>query len=689
MVEDLTSPGEGAWKSRRSEVLQRSDASSLRIVVALRSESDAASFERDVSASARQRVKVFRSAAFDDGLGSGFGSCRVVRRFPSFCMMVLECSSERALGVLRRDARVRFAHREGVYSVASMSWGLDRIDPPMDGVYRPSRNGSGVGVFVVDTGLDCGHAEWSGNCVNVFDAFSDCLSLNNDGHGHGTHCAGTVAGRSVGVSPGARVYGVKVLDDDGSGSSVSVLSGLEFIYTQYAAPAVISMSIGGLCDDITCAQDATVRVIDDYLVPAGFTVVVAAANDACDACTVSPAAARKAITVGATNAADRRASYSNFGACVDVYAPGSAITSACAGGNTLMSGYCNGDYLTISGTSMATPHVAGIVAQLLQWSEGSLTPAQMLSWVQDDGTYLASLDDDGGRPVLSTIPRSQPVASATSDNGYATPGAWICDKGYTGSSCTVSAPLLLTCTADRPDLLVAYAINQQSDDGWGQNDSLVVATYPALLPVMNGTLPCNYATDVQACAVGSVYVAAFCAPPSSWSHTYKELYVDPCASYMYGAYPGEYFTFEVNSADQSCAVYSDFHRLSDNAALARSLCPPELASFWDSATPTRAPTHAPTLAPTPAPSENASQSGDHAARGESHSDAESALLIALPTSLVLMCMLFALIDRLRRQRRDQESHLHMASLFKVRRLHAELKDDPEVPPRPLNDVTVL
>ena len=233
------------------------------------------------------------------------------------------------------------------------AWGLDRIDQralPLNSNYLLAGNqGEGVDVFVLDTGVRTTHTEFGGRARTLWSAFS----TSGDGNGHGTHCAGTVGGSTYGVAKKARIFGVKVLDDAGSGSVSGIVAGCDQVITYCKTSGrrcVASMSLGGGFSSSLNLAIASLRA-------AGIPTTVAAGNENQDACNVSPASERTAITVGATDSTDTKASYSNWGSCVDIHAPGSAITSSISTGDTATA--------TWSGTSMATPHVAGAVALLL------------------------------------------------------------------------------------------------------------------------------------------------------------------------------------------------------------------------------------------------------------------------------------------------------------------------------------
>ncbi|OSC53636.1 serine protease, partial [Streptomyces sp. 4F] len=246
------------------------------------------------------------------------------------------------------------------------SWGLDRIDQqnrPLDSSYTyPDSAGQGVTAYVIDTGVRITHSDFGGRASYGYDAI-DNDNTAQDGHGHGTHVAGTVAGSAYGVAKQAKVVGVRVLDNSGSGTTAQVVAGIDWVARNAAKPAVANMSLGGGADS---ALDAAVR----NAIASGVTFVVAAGNESTNASTKSPARVTEAITVGATTSSDARASYSNYGSVLDLFAPGSSITSAWNSGDSATN--------TISGTSMASPHVAGAAALHLA-DNPSATPAQVAS----------------------------------------------------------------------------------------------------------------------------------------------------------------------------------------------------------------------------------------------------------------------------------------------------------------------
>ena len=243
------------------------------------------------------------------------------------------------------------------------TWGLDRIDQrngPLNSSYTyPATAGSGVTAYIVDTGIRFTHSDFGGRATSGYDAVDGGSA--DDCNGHGTHVAGTVGGTRYGVAKRVSLVGVRVLNCSGSGTNAGVIAGVNWVTQNARRPAVANMSLGGGAS--TALDNAVANSI-----ASGVTYALAAGNSRANACNTSPARVASAITVGATTSSDARASYSNYGTCLDIFAPGSSITSAWYTGSTATN--------TISGTSMASPHVAGAAALVLGASPSS-TPAQV------------------------------------------------------------------------------------------------------------------------------------------------------------------------------------------------------------------------------------------------------------------------------------------------------------------------
>ena len=245
------------------------------------------------------------------------------------------------------------------------TWGLDRInqrDLPLDARYSYENSGDGVSVYVIDSGINPNHQEFSGRVIDGFSVINDGYGTN-DCNGHGTHVAGIVGAETYGVAKSVNLIPVRVLSCTASGTTANLLAGIEWMINHHDAesPAVANFSLARSFSQVV--NEAINSVIADNI-----SVVVGAGNNARDACLYSPASATGAITVGASNQADGKISASNFGSCVDIFAPGDNIVSTWKDTQTGIK--------SLSGTSMASPHVAGVVAMMLE-EDNSLSPEQL------------------------------------------------------------------------------------------------------------------------------------------------------------------------------------------------------------------------------------------------------------------------------------------------------------------------
>lgn len=253
------------------------------------------------------------------------------------------------------------------------SWGLDRIDQTEtagDKAYTyPDAAGEGVTAYVIDTGVRVTHSDFEGRATSGFDAVDNDDDAD-DGNGHGTHVAGTIAGAAHGVAKKAKIVAVRVLDDSGSGTTEQVVAGIDWVTANHEGPSVANMSLGGSADP---ALDAAVQ----KAIASGVTFGVAAGNESSDAGDGSPSRVPEAITVASSTVDDEQSSFSNYGSVVDIYAPGSDITSTWNDSDT--------GTKTISGTSMATPHVVGAAAVYLGGHQDA-TPEQVAAALTEGAT---------------------------------------------------------------------------------------------------------------------------------------------------------------------------------------------------------------------------------------------------------------------------------------------------------------
>lgn len=317
---------------------------------------------------------------------------------------------------------------------AGATWGIDRVDQndlPLSTTYVYNATGAGVNAYIIDTGIRITHAEFGGRASIGNDAVGDGQN-GNDCNGHGTHVSGTVGGTTYGVAKGVRLYGVRVLDCSGNGTTAGVIAGIDWVTANHVKPAVANMSLGG---GASSTLDQAVR----NAIASGVTFAIAAGNGdflgrPVDACTQSPARTAEAMTVGSTTSTDTESSFSNYGTCVDLLAPGSSITSSWYTGDAATN--------TISGTSMATPHVAGAAALYLE-TNPTATPAAV-------ATALI------GNTVANTI-----TLHTASRNGL-TPNKFLY-TGFIGAGPPPSAPAA-------PSALTATAVSSTRIDlAWTNN----------------------------------------------------------------------------------------------------------------------------------------------------------------------------------------------------------------------------
>jgi subtilisin family serine protease len=352
---------------------------------------------------------------------------------------------------LSNDPRVEYVEEDSIVSASAVTWGLDRIDQrslPLNGSYVSSNAGEGATVYVVDTGILAGHVDFGGRVAAGFSAFADSYG-SSDCNGHGTHVAGLVGGTQHGVAKSVTLVPVRVLDCSGSGSLSTVLAGLDWILEEHQLrprPSVVNLSLGG---DPSSALDAAVG----ELIGAGLTTVVAAGNNGAHACGTSPARVPAAITVGASNENDERASFSNYGTCVDLFAPGTNILSDTFGSTTATA--------VASGTSTSAPFVSGAAALVLDQYPGA-SPAAVASTIISQSTIdlLSAIGAGSPNRLLFSLVGSLENPVISDSQLLADPGFDYGDTFWSSEICSVVNPT--GCPPGRGDDMEMFSLPARS-----------------------------------------------------------------------------------------------------------------------------------------------------------------------------------------------------------------------------------
>jgi subtilisin family serine protease len=350
---------------------------------------------------------------------------RVQREFSRALRGFAGTLTKQALDEVRGDPAVAYVEPDRVISLDATQtnppWGLDRIDQrtlPLSSTYTYDTTAPDVTAYIIDTGMRFSHQQFGGRATSGFDAVDGGSA--DDCNGHGTHVAGTVGGSTYGVAKGVRLVAVRVLNCGGSGSTSGVIAGIDWVTANHSGPSVANMSLGGGTSN---ALDSAVN----RSIAAGVTYAVAAGNESTNACNGSPSRVAAALTVGSTTASDARSSFSNYGSCVDVFAPGSSILSSWYTSDTATN--------TISGTSMATPHVTGAAALYLQ-TNPSAAPAAVAAAITGNATTNVVGNPGAGSPnrLLFTNPSGTGTPTPT-------PTPTACAPTFTGSLSGTGASL--------------------------------------------------------------------------------------------------------------------------------------------------------------------------------------------------------------------------------------------------------
>ena len=439
-------------------------------------------------------------------------------------------ASDQALARLLADKRVEYVEEDGyVQATATQNgatWGLDRTDQrdlPLSGSYTYDTNASSVHAYIIDTGIRSAHVDFGGRVGNGFTAISDGNGTN-DCNGHGTHVAGTVGGATWGIAKGVQLHPVRVLGCDGSGSNSGVIAGMDWVASNHIKPAVANMSLGG---GISTALDSAVN----NSINTGVTYAVASGNDNADACNSSPSRVANALTAASSTSTDARSSFSNWGSCIDLFAPGSSITSAWHTSNTATN--------TISGTSMASPHIAGVAALYLAVNPGA-TPSQVNSAVINAAS-TNKISDVRGSPnrLLYSFFGSAPPPPPP-------PGGNVLTKGVAVSNLSASTGNSLNYTMEVP----SGASNLSFNISGGTGDADMYVRF--------GSAPTDTVYDCRPFLNGNNETCTFPSPSAGTYH----VRVKAWSSFSGVSLIGDYGT----SSGQTYTNNSDFP-INDNATV--------------------------------------------------------------------------------------------------------------------------
>ncbi|MBC7276901.1 S8 family peptidase [Nocardioides sp.] len=443
-----------------------------------------------------------------------------------------------ALDALRNDPDVAYIEANQKVKAsgdqANPTWGLDRIDQrnlPLNSNYHYDYTGSGVKAYILDTGIRSGHADFGGRVTSGYTAIG---SSTEDENGHGTHVAGTVGGATYGVAKGVTLVPVRVLDASGSGTTAGVIAGVNWVTSDHTSgPAVANMSLGGGVS--TTLDSAVSNSIAD-----GVTYAVAAGNDSgANACNGSPARVAAALTVGSTTNTDARSSFSNIGSCLDLFAPGSSITSAWHTSNTATN--------TISGTSMATPHVAGVAALYLQ-ANPTASPSAVASAINSNATTGVVTSPGTGSPnrLLYSLwsGATDPTDPPATDNLLLNPGF---ESGATGWSASTGVIDSSSSTPARTGSYKAWLNGYGSThtDTLSQSVTLPTTgkTLSFYLRVITNETTTSRAYDKLTVKVGSTTLATYSNLNASSSYSLK--------SFSLGSFAGSTVTLTFTGTEDS------------------------------------------------------------------------------------------------------------------------------------------